>query len=113
MLNIELIRNEPQRVKDGIAAKNVDLDIDAIADMDTRQRALQSERDQLRNEQTTKSKLIPEAKKKGEDVQPIIEEMNAIKARVQELEDEAKELQTKIQEAMLYLPNLPSATTPI
>ena len=66
MLNIELIRNEPDRVKAGVKAKNVEIDIDAIAALDTRHRELRTERDKLRNEQTTKSKQIPQAKKNGE-----------------------------------------------
>ena len=113
MLNIELIRNEPDRVKAGVKAKNVEIDIDAIAALDTRHRELRTERDKLRNEQTTKSKQIPQAKKNGEDIAPIIEEMNRLKTRVQELEDEAKELNATIQNELLYIPNLPSDTTPI
>ena len=113
MLNIELIRNEPDRVKAGVKAKNVEIDIDAIAALDTRHRELRTERDKLRNEQTTKSKQIPQAKKNGEDIAPIIEEMNHLKTRVQELEDEAKELNATIQNELLYIPNLPSDTTPI
>ncbi len=113
MLNIELIRDEPDRVKAGVKAKNVEIDIDAIAALDTRHRELRTERDKLRNEQTTKSKQIPQAKKNGEDIAPIIEEMNHLKTRVQELEDEAKELNATIQNELLYIPNLPSDTTPI
>lgn len=113
MLNIELIRNEPERVKAGVKAKKTEIDIDAIAALDTRNRALRAERDKLRNEQTTKSKLIPEAKKNGEDIAPIVQEMNRLKARVQELEEETKELHHRIQNELLYIPNLPSDTTPI
>ncbi|MDP7130884.1 MAG: serine--tRNA ligase, partial [Planctomycetota bacterium] len=113
MLNIELIRNEPDRVKAGVKAKNVEIDIDAIAALDTRHRELRTERDKLRNEQTTKSKQIPQAKKNGEDIAPIIEEMNRLKTRVNELEDEARELNATIQNELLYIPNLPSDTTPI
>ncbi|MDP6504627.1 MAG: serine--tRNA ligase, partial [Planctomycetota bacterium] len=113
MLNIELIRNEPDRVKAGVKAKNAEIDIDAIAALDTRHRELRTERDKLRNEQTTKSKQIPQAKKNGEDIAPIIEEMNHLKTRVQELEDEARKLNATIQNELLYIPNLPSDTTPI
>jgi seryl-tRNA synthetase len=113
MLNIELIRNEPERVKAGVKAKKVEIDIDAIAALDAKNRELRTERDKLRNEQTTKSKQIPQAKKNGEDIAPIIEEMNRLKARVQELEEETKDLHAKIQNELLYIPNLPSDTTPI
>jgi len=112
MLDLELIRNETERVEEGLKAKGVEVDLGALKEMDARFRALRTERDQLRHEQTTKSKQIPELKKKGEDASAVIAEMNKLKERVQALEDESKELGDEIREQLLFIPNLPAADAP-
>jgi len=112
MLDIELIRNEAERVEEGLKAKGVEADLGALKEMDARSRALRTERDQLRHEQTTKSKQIPELKKKGEDASAVIAEMNKLKERVQALEDGSKELSDEIRQQLLFIPNIPAAGVP-
>ena len=112
MLDIDLLRNDPERVKQAAAAKKQDVDIDGVIEMDARWRQLRTERDQLRHEQTSKSKQIPELRKRGEDIAPVLEETNKLKQHIQQLDDETRDLSEKIREALLYLPNVPSPDTP-
>jgi seryl-tRNA synthetase len=112
MLDIEIIRNDPERVKAAAKAKRQDVDIDAVVEMDARFRRLRTERDQLRNEQTTKSKQIPELRKKGEDASALLAEMNRLKERIQQLDDETRDLGEAIRNRLLYIPNVPAPSAP-
>lgn len=113
MFDLDLIRKETEWVKEGLRNKGVDFDVDSLAEMDKKHRSLRQERDELRHEQTQKSKQIPQFKKEGKDIAPILEETNRLKQRIQELEEEAKELNVQIQNCLLDIPNLPGKDVPI
>ena len=61
MLDIKLIRQEPERVKAGAAKKRIECDVDRILELDAEWRALGQEGDALRSEQKQAGKRIGEA----------------------------------------------------
>lgn len=112
MLDLDFIRKSPERVKAAVLSKHQNADIHGLLALDEKHRGLRTERDRLRHEQTETGKRIPQMKKKGEDVAGLLSEANALKGRIQALEDEAKSLEEKIRELLLQIPNVPATDVP-
>jgi len=86
MLDIKRIKDDPEGVKAGLRAKEVDCDsqVDRILELDAQRRALILETETNKAEQNRVSKEIPMRKKNGEDVAPIFKRMGELKAQIAE-----------------------------
>ncbi len=115
MLDIKLIRENPQKVKDAMKTRNKDMDalVDEILEIDKKVRELTQKADALKAEQNAASKDIPRIKKEGGDISEIMARMNAIKEEVKVLDAEKAELAAKQKTMMYEFPNVPSEATPI
>ena len=80
MLDIKIIRENPDKVKERLATRNSNYDsyIDEILEIDAERRKISTEADRLKAEQNRVSKQIPVMKKNGEDTSEIMKEMKAI-----------------------------------
>ena len=115
MLDIKLIRENPDKVKAAMKTRNKDMDahVDEILAIDKQVRELTQKADALKAEQNAASKKIPQIKKEGGDISEIMTRMNAIKEEVKVLDAEKSELAAKQKTMMYEFPNVPSETTPI
>ncbi len=115
MLDIRLIREDPDRVKRAMKTRNKDMDavVDEIIAIDQKRRELASKRDGLKAEQNNASKLIPQIKKSGGDISEIMQKMNKVKEAIKADEDELNALEAKQRALLLEIPNIPSDTTPV
>ena len=97
MLDIKLIRENPQKVKDAMKSRNKDMDalVDEILEIDAKARELTQKADALKAEQNAASKKIPLLKKEGGDISEIMTRMNAIKEEVKVLDAQKNELAAK------------------
>ena len=109
MLDIKLIRENPQDVKDLLHAKEVDCDaaIDRILELDALRRELIAKTENCKAEQNKVTKQIPAMKKAGEDTAPVFARMNELKETIKSIDAELKEVETEYTNLMLGLPNLP------
>lgn len=108
MLDIKLLRSEPQKVIDAIKSRGGELDLTEFAEIDKQRRELLQEVEALKNKQNVVSKQIPQLKKEGKDVAPIFAEMNQIKETVKDLDAKVAELDEKLQNIVLTIPNIPN-----
>ena len=78
MIDIKLIRENPDRIKAGMKAKEVDCDaiVDRILELDKQRRELLGETEALKARQNKVSKQIPAMKKAGQDTAPVFKEMS-------------------------------------
>ena len=115
MLDIKLIRENPDKVKAAMKTRNKDMDavVDEILAIDKQVRELTQKADALKAEQNAASKQIPQIKKEGGDISEIMTRMNAIKEEVKTLDAEKAELAAKQKTMMYEFPNVPSETTPV
>ncbi len=109
MLDIKKIKENPQAVKDGLRAKEVDCDavVDRILELDEQRRALIADTEARKARQNKVSKEIPQLKKQGKDVAPIFAEMAELKKGLAEDAEKLDACQAELRTAMLSLPNLP------
>ena len=109
MIDIKRIKENPEAVKAGFHAKEVDCDqmVDRILELDTARRAAIAETEAMKAEQNRVSKQIPQLKKAGEDVAPIFKRMGELKASISANDQKLGEIEAEYRTLMLSLPNLP------
>jgi seryl-tRNA synthetase len=118
VLDIKLIRENPQLVQERLKTRGGDYDIQPLLELDKQQRELEAKRNQLQARSNEIAKLIPEKIKsgcnpKGSEIQALRENGSSVKAEIGTLEPQEKDLSAKIEELLLTLPNLPSDSTPV
>ncbi len=111
MVDIKLVRSNPDFVKEAVRKREMNLDavIDEILEIDAKRRALSGENDGLKAKQNAASKQIPIIKKQGGDVSAIMAEMKELSAKIKEGDVAIGELEDKQKELLLSIPNLPDA----
>ena len=109
MIDIKLIRENPDRIKAGMKAKEVDCDaiVDRILELDKQRRELLGETEALKARQNKVSKQIPAMKKAGQDTAPVFKEMSEIKAQIAGLDGRLRDVLAEYNDNMLSLPNMP------
>ncbi len=109
MLDIRLIKENPQNVIDRLRAKGkeAEADIYRVIELDAKRRELIASSETLKAEQNKTTKLVPVYKKEGKDCTPIFAQMKELGAKVKEQEEELKQVETEYNSIMLSFPNLP------
>ena len=109
MLDIKKIKENPDAVKAGLRAKEVDCDatVDRILELDELRRQLIADTEARKARQNKVSKEIPQLKKQGKDVSAIFAEMAELKKGLAEDAEKLDACQAELRTAMLSLPNLP------
>ncbi|ADJ14223.1 serine--tRNA ligase [Halalkalicoccus jeotgali] len=115
MLDRSILREDPERVRWALDVKGVDVDLDEVLAVDEEWRELKAEGDSLRHERNEVSSEIGELKQAGEEekAQQAIERSSELKAELQDLEDRADELEGRLEEALLELPQIPHESVPV
>jgi len=113
MLDIKLLRTEPDRVVAELKKRNFELDLTEFTELDKQRRDIIFESEQLKNKQNTVSKQIPVLKKEGKDVAPIFAEMKEIGNKVKEYDEQVRELDEKLKNIVLTIPNIPNPNVPV
>ena len=113
MLDIALIREQPELVKAALLSRNEDpAQVDIILALDARRRKLLREVEALRAERNHVSKEISRLKDKVEQ-ERLIAEMRQVGDRISELEARLREVEPDLKATMLALPNPPHASVPV
>ncbi|MGL5942219.1 MAG: serine--tRNA ligase [Waterburya sp.] len=118
MLDLKLIRANPEQIQELINRRNGAYDIQPIIDLDLAARELETNRSQLSARGNEIGKLIGQkigsgSDSQGEEIAQLKAEGNEIKTQLSQLEPQEKELKEKIETLLLELPNLPDESTPI
>ena len=115
MIDIRLLRTDPQAVKAAIARRGEDTSgLDRVVALDAQQRQLAEERDQVRNEVNTISKEVGGLHRDGkaEEAAELQAQSRELGAREEALSAEVDGLADEIREILLRVPNIPSEHAP-
>ncbi|MBQ2644486.1 serine--tRNA ligase [bacterium] len=113
MLDIKLIRENPEKINELLKRRNPDLSIDKVIEIDSERRKVQTEADELRAKRKSESQKIGMMKKNGENTDSIQEEVRQLGDKIKELEEKQIELDNNQKTLLLHIPNIPDETTPI
>lgn len=112
MIDIKVLREDPDRVRAAIARKKFTVDLDSILELDAIRRTKITEAEQARAAQKTANQAMAQLEKGSPEFLEKVAEMKAVSARSKALEAEAKDADQAFQHAFLEIPNLPDETVP-
>ena len=114
MLSLEQIRNDTDTVRAALMRRAEDEDcLDEILALDAQRRSAITDGDELRARRNAVSREIGQSRSQGgQPDESIVAEMRDVGRRINELEDLVRDLDARINDAMLALPNLPDTSTP-
>lgn len=113
MLDIKVIRNNPESVANSLESKGEKVDLDSVLDLDKKRRTILEEVESLRSVRNRVSDEISSAKKEGKNADDRISEMQNVSTKIKELDQPLKEVEAELRELMLNFPNLPHKSVPI
>ena len=112
MLDPKLLRNNIAFVTQELLRRGFALDIDEYQSLEANRRSLQAETENLQNERNVKSKLIGQAKAKGEDVSPLLAEVSGLGEKLDLAKKRFGEVREQLEQLLKSVPNLPDASVP-
>lgn len=113
MLDIKLIRENPEKINELLKRRNPELSIDEVVKIDVERRAVQTEADELRAKRKSESQKVGELRKQGQNTDVIQEEVRKLGDDIKALEEREVTLEEKQRTLLLNIPNIPNETTPI
>lgn len=108
MLDINLIRKDPEFVKAALAKREYEVDFTELLQWDARRKEIIAEGEVLKAERNRINKEIPRLKKEGADVSAVMAQMKESGEKVKSLDEELRQVEAKIEEFVAALPNLPA-----
>lgn len=112
MLDPHLIRQELGDVARRLSARGFVVDVEAVARLETRRKALQVRTQELQNERNVRSKAIGHAKAAGADTSEMLAAVAHLGDDLKRAQDELAALQGELEDYLLALPNLPHESVP-
>lgn len=112
MLDPKLIRNELNHVAERLAVRNFSLDTEKLAALESKRKNLQSATEELQATRNSRSKLIGQAKARGEDIEPLLAETSRLGDELNVAKADLAEVQKELEGILLGLPNIVDASVP-
>lgn len=113
MLDIKILRQDPEKIKDALKKRYNDLDITPAIELDKQRREILAEVEKKKAEQNAISKKIPAMKKAGEDTAPIFKEMKELSNEIKEDDEKVRNIDAELRNFMLRIPNIPNESCPV
>ncbi|ORU93157.1 MAG: serine--tRNA ligase [Cycloclasticus sp. symbiont of Poecilosclerida sp. N] len=112
MLDPQLLRNDPNEIKKAMQRHGADLDVDALNILETKRKEIQVKTQTLQSERNKSAKAIGLAKAKGEDIQPLLDNVSQLGDDLKTAEAELNDVQAKLLSIQASLPNILSDDVP-
>ena len=113
MLDVKLIRDNPDAVKEGIRKKGDDpARVDDILRLDEQRRSVLQKSEALKSRKNTVSAEVARMKSQGADASAVIAEMKTVADTIKALDDELKTVEASLHSALLLVPNIPHPSVP-
>ncbi len=112
MLDPKLVRSNIEDIAQKLSIKKYKFDIERFAMLEDKRKSIQTKTEELQNERNTRSKSIGKAKASGEDIAPLIAEMDEIGNKLESAKAELKAVQDELNNIFAGMPNLPDSEVP-
>lgn len=112
MLDPKLLRTNFDAVAEQLGRRALEIDKNQFFALEEQRKKLQITTEDLQNQRNKNSKLVGQAKSKGEDASEILAKMDKINNELKTNESNFEKLQNEIQAWMLGLPNIPHESVP-
>ncbi|MCB0386815.1 MAG: serine--tRNA ligase, partial [Bdellovibrionales bacterium] len=112
MIDIKLLRTEIDTVANQLKRKGYELPVTLINELEAKRKDIQSRTENLQSERNSRSKNIGKAKAQGQDIAPLIAEMDSIGAELEASKLTLVDLQNQLNDILHGIPNLPDGDVP-
>jgi len=112
MLDSKILRQDPQAVRDALAIKGFDFDVERYNALEAARKDQQTKTESLQNERNQSSKTIGKAKAAGEDIQPLLDKVASLGDQLDSAKAELDRVQDELALLLQGVPNLPDASVP-
>ena len=113
MLDIKVLRQEPERIKEALKKRFNPLDIEPAIELDKQRRAILVEVEQKKAKQNEITKQIPQMKKNGENTDQIFAEMKELSNDIKADDEKVRDIDEQLRNFMLRIPNIPNPEVPV
>jgi len=112
MLDIKLLRNDPEAVAGNLARRGFVLDVEAFKQLEESRKKSQLRADELRSERNTHAKTVGKAKAQGQDIAPLLAQVDSVGAELDRVEAELAAVQAQLDQWLMAIPNLLHESVP-
>jgi len=112
MLDPKLLRNDPQQAAELLARRGYTLDVAALTVLEQERKQAQLDAQSLQTERNSRSKMIGKAKAAGEDIAPLLAEIEDLGAKHKAAEARLDEVLQQLNDIAMTLPNIPQDDVP-
>ena len=113
MLDIKILRTEPDKIRESLKNRFNDLDITPAIELDKERRAILADAEQKKAKQNEITKQIPAMKKAGENTDKIFAEMRELSDEIKEDDAKISQIDEDLRNFMLKIPNIPNKDVPV
>ncbi|MBO3274184.1 serine--tRNA ligase [Pseudomonas schmalbachii] len=113
MLDSKLVRTQLQEVAERLATRGYTLDVARFEALENQRKSVQTRTEQLQAERNARSKAIGQAKQRGEDIAPLMADVNRMGDELEAGKRELEAIQAELDNLLLNIPNLPHESVPV
>ena len=112
MLDPKLLRTDPGQVAGRLRIKKYQLDVDAFLRLEEQRKSLQMSTETLQSERKRRSRYIGHARSRGEDIQPLLDEVTNLGTELDQVSEHLSQVQEQLHQLLAEMPNLPDHSVP-
>ena len=112
MLDIKLLRTQPEIIVNAMATRNITLDIEVFFNLEEKRKKIQQLVEDLRAQRNSQSKKIGELKTQQKNTDSLMESVTDINQQLKEYEQELQEIQAQLHDYISAIPNIPHSSVP-
>ncbi len=112
MLDPKYVRANPEEVANLLKKKGYEFPVEQFVELDNQRKTIQTETETLQNERNTRSKGIGKAKAAGEDIQPLLAEVQNLGDQLDAAKERLNDVQAQLDDLLLGVPNIPHESVP-
>ena len=113
MLDMKFVRENPELVMEAVKRRNGNLDLTEFLELDKKRREITVQVETLKSERNTASQEIGKLKKAGQDATEQMAAVRALGDKIAEDDKELKEIEARLKEILLTIPNIPADDVPV
>ena len=113
MLDVNILRKNPELLKENLAKRHSDINVDELIELDKNLRKSKAELDELLSKRNKLSKEIGKRKAKKENADDLINEVNKINQQIEETEERYNKLHKEFMDKWLLVPNILEDDVPV
>ncbi|MDH4210994.1 MAG: serine--tRNA ligase [candidate division WOR-3 bacterium] len=113
MIDLRLLRDDPEKIRAALKKRNSDIDLDKIIDIDIQRRACMTEIQEKKSKRNMLSQEIAKLKHQGDEPKKLMEQARALSGEIKKKEETLRDIEQEFEYAVQWLPNIPNEKVPV